>query len=99
MHTNGHSTTIFWSPDMISTIRRYFATTFNDELAGILGVSPRTMLRKARELGLQKDKFWLLNVWNERRKWANSSSRRKGYPGAFKPGNEIGKEYRFKPRI
>lgn len=96
MHTNGHSTAIFWNADMIATITRYYPTTFNEELAGILGVSLRTMIRKARQLGLTKDKTWLSNVWNERRQWAHSASKIKGYPGSFKPGNEIGKEYRFK---
>ena len=32
----------------------------NEELAGILGVSQRTLIRKARELGLEKNSQWLL---------------------------------------
>lgn len=98
MHTDGKRTTIFWNVDMIDTLKRYFSTTLNDELSGMIGVSPRTMIRKARELGLEKNKVWLYNVWNERRKWAQIASRRKGYPGTFKPGCEIGKEYRFKKK-
>lgn len=57
------------------------------------------MIRKARALGLKKDKEWLLKVWNERIQWAHIASKRKGYPGTFKPGNEIGKEYRFKRAV
>ena len=83
---------------MLSLIRREFPTTLNEELAGMLGVSLRTMLRKAKELGLTKDKQWLAKIWDERRAWALAAARRKGYPGCFKPGNEIGKEYRFKPK-
>lgn len=74
-------------------------STMGYKLAGIRGVSLRTMIRKARQLGLTKDKTRLLNVWNERRQWAHSASKIKGYPGSFKPGNEIGKEYRFKKKI
>ena len=99
MHTNGRSTALFWNADMIATITRYYPTTFNEELAGILGISLRTMIRKARQLGLTKDKTWLLNVWNERRQWAHSASKIKGYPGTFKPGKEIGKEYRSKKKV
>ena len=98
MEHRGCSTRIYWNGDMLSLLRREFPTTLNEELAGMLGVSQRTMIRKARELGLTKDPAWLERVWNERRFWAHVSAKKKGYPGCFKPGNEIGKEYRFKPK-
>lgn len=31
--------------------------------------------------------------------WAHIAGKKKGYPGTFKPGNEIGKEYRFKRAV
>ena len=52
---------------MIDWLKRYFSTNINQEIAEELGVSPRTMLRKARELGLKKDQEWLDKIWEERR--------------------------------
>lgn len=96
--TEGRRTFINWSPQMLYWLRRYFATTLNDELAGQLGVSKRTMLRKAAELNLTKDKKWLTDVWNERRLMAHASAKRKGYPGCFKPGCKVGEKYWFKKK-
>lgn len=95
---NGCSTRIFWSPSMISYLQKYFPTTKNKELAEELGVSPRTMIRKARELHLYKNSEWLQGVWNEHRLIAQSESKRKGYPGSFKPGCTVGKYYWFKKK-
>lgn len=95
---NGCSVRIFWSPSMISYLQKHFPTTKNQDLSEALGVSPRTITRKARELGLEKNSEWLQGVWDEHRLMAQAESKRKGYPGAFKPGNEIGKEYRFKKK-
>ena len=92
------ATRIFWSKDMLDYLRDHFATTFNEELAGCLGVSQRTMIRKARELGLQKDNNWLANVWNQRRMWARMASRRKGYPGTFQKGQHASRATEFKPK-
>ena len=83
---------------MLSLIRREFPTTLNEELAGMLGVSPRTLARKAKELGLSKDPQWLAKIWDERRAWALAAARRKGYPGCFKPGNTISKEWWLKKK-
>ena len=98
MEHKGYATSIHWTPQMIADLRRWFPTTLNEELAGILGVSQRTMIRKARELGLQKNPEWLKQIWNECRMIAHAESKRKGYPGAFKKGNMIGAEYRFKSK-
>ena len=87
MEHNHYSLRICWTPDMLSLLKRKFATTLNDDLVGMLGVSLRTMLRKARELGLEKDPDWLKAVWDERRFWANCASRAKGHPGCFKKGH------------
>lgn len=96
---NGCSVRIFWSPSMISYLQKHFPTTKNQDLSEALGVSPRTITRKARELGLEKNSEWLQGVWDEHRLMAQAESKRKGYPGGFKPGNEIGKEYRFKKKV
>ncbi len=78
--------TIHWSPMMLEYLTRNFATMLNNDLAEWLGVSPRTVVRKARQLGLTKNKAWLDGIWNERRKMAHSAAKKKGYPGAFRKG-------------
>lgn len=92
----GYSTRIHWSPSMIDYLRQHFPTTLNEELAGCLGVSQRTMIRKARELGLQKDEAWLRRIWNERRKMAHLVSKSKGYPGGFRKGEHSNPDGEFK---
>ena len=83
---HGYSVRIHWSKDMLDYLKQHYATTLNEELAGCLGVSPRTMIRKARELGLEKDNVWLRGVYEERRRLAMAASKRKGYPSRFKKG-------------
>ena len=92
----GYARRIFWNSQMLDDLRRMFPTTLNDEMAEYLGVSPRTMIRKARELGLQKDPVWLAQVWEQRRQWAHMASRRKGYPGGFQPGVRSNPDTEFK---
>lgn len=48
-----------WTPQMISTLGHFFPTMFNRYLAQWLGVSLRTLIRKARELGLEKEEGFL----------------------------------------
>jgi hypothetical protein len=96
VHHEHYATRIFWNTQMLDYLRRHFPTTLNEELAGCLGVSPRTMIRKARELGLEKDPEWLSAVWEERRKLAHVISKRKGYPGGFKKGERANPAGEFK---
>lgn len=91
----GRGRSLVWTSQMLSDLRRLFARTKNEELAGILGVGVRTMVRKARELGLEKDDGWLSGVWDDNRKMAHMMSRAKGYPGGYKPGRpDTGTEWR-----
>lgn len=92
----GYSTRIFWTGNMLSLLKRHFPTTRNEEVAELIGVSPRTVVRKARELGLVKDPDWLKGVYNYNRMDAQASSKRKGYPGSFKVGCKVGEKYWFK---
>lgn len=84
---------------MLSLLKRHFPNTRNDEVAELIGVSPRTMIRKARELGLEKDPDWLQGVWNFNRMDAQAQSKRKGYPGTFKPGCRVGEKCWFKKKL
>lgn len=92
----GNAIRISWSPQMISDLRRLFPTDTNKEIAEYIGVSPRTVIRKARELGLEKDKEWLHEQWEANRRLAHFVSRQKGYPGGFQEHPEVGAPYRFK---
>lgn len=93
----GYSRRLFWSPQMIHELRTMYPTTLNDELAGLLGVSVRTMIRKARELGIEKDQRWLSEVWEERRLMAHAASKCLGYPGGFQKGVHANPDGEFKP--
>ena len=55
---------IAWTPQQLKLLRDFFPTMFNKPLAAWIGVSMRTMIRKARELGLEKKPGFL----DERRK-------------------------------
>ena len=83
---NGYSKRIFWSAKMLEDLRKMYPTTLNEELSGYLGVSIRTMIRKARQLGLEKDGKWLSNIWDQNRRMAHFESRRMGFPGGFQKG-------------
>lgn len=93
MH-NGYSSKIYWDGNMLSILKKHFHNTLNEELAEMLGVSPRTMIRKARELGLKKDEQWLKNVWKEHALLAKVASAKNGNRGWLKPGHKFwGNQY------
>ena len=58
----GYSTRIFWNGNMLSIMRRHYHNTLNRELAEMLGVSERSVTRKAREMGLEKDKGFVASL-------------------------------------
>lgn len=63
---------------MLDFLKANYATTLNEELAGCLGVSVRTLVRKAREIGLEKDQSWLRRIWDKRRLIAHVVSKKDG---------------------
>ena len=86
MH-RGYGCRIYWDGNMLSMLRRHYPTTTNKELADILGVGARTIVRKARELGLKKDEPWQKKMRREYALVANVASVRSGKGGWFKPGH------------
>ncbi len=58
----GRKKSIHWTGNMLSDLKRHYPTTKNKELAELLGVSERTLVRKARELGIGKNPEWLASV-------------------------------------
>ena len=90
----GYSTRIFWNGNMLSIMRRYYHNTINRELAEMLGVSERSVTRKARELGLEKDKDFVSSISKEHLLLANARSKELGYPGGFTKGMKFkGNQY------
>ncbi len=92
----GRGKSLVWTSQMLSDLRRLFPTTKNEELAGILGVGVRTVVRKAREMGLEKDKEWLRTLWKENIRMGHMMSRALGYPGSIKKGEHRNPEGEFK---
>lgn len=87
---------IEWTDGMIEAITAKFSTTFNRELADELGVSLRTMIRKARELGLEKEPGFLDKNRAgivKKIKTVRGPNPAKGQKGWTIPGSE---KYRFK---
>jgi len=97
MEHRGLSKRIFWSRQMIDDLCRHFPTTTNDELAELFGMCKKTILRKARELGLEKDPEWLLELWNSHRHMALVVSKKMGNPGCIKKGMHLNPATEFKP--
>lgn len=54
-----------WTPQMLSDLNRLYPTTKNEELASIFMMSAKTVARKARSLGIQKDRNWLAKISKE----------------------------------
>lgn len=89
---------INWTPSMIDCLKRNYEITKNEDLAVMLGVSMRSVTRKARELGLKKNVAWVRALWKTNVKLAhgfnklcyNSGKFQKGHPPtatSFKPGH------------
>lgn len=96
---NGCSTRIHWNGNMLSLMRRHYPDTLNREMAGMLGVSERTVTRKAREMGLRKSPEFLLAVSRDHLLLANARSRELGYPGRFTKGMKFrGNQYTGRTR-
>ena len=100
---------IVWTDEQLKLLRDFFPTMFNRPLAIWIGVSMRTLIRKARELGLEKKPGFL----TERRKdisalasaalkkSTNTATRfkkgmRNNPAGEFKPGHKESPETRAK---
>lgn len=82
----GYSRKIYWDGNMLSVLRRYFPNTRNEEVAEMLGVSPRTVVRKARELGIYKDPDFCKDMSRQAALLAYSKNKREGYKNLFPKG-------------
>jgi len=87
---------ILWSEKMLEIIKEKFSFTFNRELAKELNVSMRTLIRKARELNLEKEPDFLDKNRETITKMAvaNNYNKYTGVKGWSVPNSEM---TRFKP--
>lgn len=88
-----------WTPQMIKTLTDFFPHMFNKPLGKWLGVSQRTMLRKARELGLEKRDGFLEDRRKEIQRMAGEALRARGDREGtwFKKGVRYNPDGEFKP--
>ena len=93
----GQSTKYYWSPQQLDYLRRHYPNTANEELAGCLGVCVRTMMRKAREIGLSKDPAYIRRIGEAGRNIARAVNKRNGNPGQFRKGEHRSPGTEFKP--
>lgn len=85
-----------WTPQMLKTLTDFFPIMFNKPLADWLGVSKRTMLRKAKSLGLVKMDGFLDIRRKEISRLSGEAQRGKPKPQHYKKGvrNNPGGEFR-----
>ena len=95
----GYSKRIYWSRQMVDDLKAMYPTTLNEDMAHIVGVSVRTMIRKARELGLRKDAEWLTGVYRDNVSVAHCLNKVHGNKGQFKKGVRSSPDTEFKSGI
>ena len=93
----GYSSRIYWNKRMLDDLKRLYAVTKNEDLVDILGVSLRTLIRKARELGLQKDPEWQHGNTMLHLKMMQLENMVHGIKSPFKKGVHYCPEKEFKP--
>ena len=96
MEHRGLARRIYWSTQMIDDLKRLYPTTKNEDMADILGVSVRTLIRKARELGIWKSPEWQHAITMKHQKMASFEHARLGHPSCFKKGEHYCPENEFK---
>lgn len=89
---------IFWTPRMLKTLKDFFPIMFNKPLARWIGVSPSSLHRKARALGLTKRPGFLEDRRQEIHAMAAESLRRTTKTGGrIQPGQHHSRATEFKP--
>ena len=88
---------INWTDTMLAKLRAEFPYRYNKELAAELNVSWRTLVRKARELAVEKEPGFLESRRSDisaRARKSKPPNKYKGQKGWSVPGGEA---HRFKP--
>lgn len=74
---NGTGLSIVWTNRMIELLQLHYPITKNEELPDLFGISERAIRRKAKELGLKKDKSWMNKVLKENLFYAEIAFKKK----------------------
>lgn len=94
----GASSRLYWPPMKVQDFKREFPYNTNEDLAIDFECSVRTIVRRARELGLEKDPEWLTHKWNKNRRMAHFMNKLESTPKADLTNFlEAGKQHRFQP--
>ena len=89
---------IVWTDEQLILLRTYFPIMFNRPLAKWIGVSMRTLIRKARELGLEKKEGFLQERKRDIQRLAGDAIRRSDHKNTrFKKGVHNNPAGEFKP--
>ena len=84
--TNERDSSLYWDYNMLYALRKYYPNTPTDEVAGMCGVSVRTLIRKANALGIKKDPKWLEERQNRGLRMMKFLNRSRPNLGTFKKG-------------
>ena len=88
---------IVWTPQMLKLLKDFFPTMFNVPLAKWIGVSRSSLLRKARELGLEKKPgFREERAEDIRHNQSIGAKRSKNTRGRIKKGEHVSPATEFK---
>lgn len=82
-----------WTDEMVKKLMELYPTHTNIEIAEILQLTERQVIRKSRTLKLYKDAEWLKKQHKEHIYLASIISRKSKKHFSFQKGNTYGKEY------
>lgn len=89
---------VVWTDKMLKLLRDYYPTMTNFSLSRLVGVSQRTMIRKARELGLEKaDDFMEINRKSISERISAGVRRYGPQPTHFRKGERANPDGEFRP--
>lgn len=89
---------ILWTPQMLKLLTDFYPIMFNAPLSKWIGVSFRSLIRKARELGLEKEPGFLEKRRRDIQALASEGLRRSGHVSTrFKKGERANPASEFKP--
>lgn len=88
----GKAISIHWDGNMLSIIRKHYPTSNTAEVAEMLGVSVSSVQRKARKLGLKKNREYMRSMMKEKQFFATlasaKSANRNQFPKGHTPWNK-----------
>ena len=76
LYNSGIHSTLYWTPQMTSDLKRYYPSSSNREVSELLGINRDLIGAKAKELGLTKSPDYLIKLNKERGFLAKISRKR-----------------------